>query len=329
MSNAVTTSSSNKWVEMKDLRELSRPNSWRPLLDLGFDWIVILAAVMISEYLGGPLPYFAAIALIAGRQHALFGLVHEAVHKHMAARKWVNDLLANWGAAFPTFFDLHNYRRNHLRHHEHLNTDQDPDLIRKRGRAEWTFPVGHGRIALYLPYFVFIWGPIEWGLAIVHISGLLRGETYREPISRSVLLQKLVFYSVMATALTYFEGWTLFAQYWLVPMFFVFPLLQRMRSVAEHFGLAWTHDLNSARDVLAGPLERLFLAPHHVNYHLCHHLYPGVPGYRLAELQKKLMENPRFAAEAHTNSSYLWGRGSVLADITRPKSIQESEARAA
>ncbi len=36
-------------------------------------------------------------------------------------------------------------------------------------------------------------------------------------------------------------------------------------------------------------LGRFFLFPHHVNYHLEHHLYPAVPHYKLPRLHRLLM----------------------------------------
>jgi fatty acid desaturase len=75
--------------------------------------------------------------------------------------------------------------------------------------------------------------------------------------------------------------------------------------VAEHFGLARTHELDSSRNVLAPWYERMLFAPHNVHYHLAHHLVPAVPFYRLPRLQKILMESPVYRDLAHENSSYV------------------------
>jgi fatty acid desaturase len=44
--------------------------------------------------------------------------------------------------------------------------------------------------------------------------------------------------------------------------------------------------LTAARTNLVGPLGRLLLFPHHVNYHVEHHLFPAVPHYRLPALHR-------------------------------------------
>jgi fatty acid desaturase len=71
-------------------------------------------------------------------------------------------------------------------------------------------------------------------------------------------------------------------------MFWVIPLatwrmwVTRIRNIAEHAVVRDNDDpLLHARTTLAGPLERLFVAPYYVNYHLEHHLYMWIPCYNL------------------------------------------------
>jgi fatty acid desaturase len=65
----------------------------------------------------------------------------------------------------------------------------------------------------------------------------------------------------------------------------------RIRSIAEH---ALTGDpgdpLTNTRTVLASPWERIFLAPHRVNYHLEHHLVMTVPCHNLPRLHDLLAQ---------------------------------------
>ena len=48
--------------------------------------------------------------------------------------------------------------------------------------------------------------------------------------------------------------------------------------------------LGQTRTVLAGPLERLLIAPNRVNYHLEHHLIMTVPHYKLPAMHRLLRE---------------------------------------
>jgi fatty acid desaturase len=71
------------------------------------------------------------------------------------------------------------------------------------------------------------------------------------------------------------------------------PIL-RLRAIAEHGAVSdLSSPLTAARcNRTAGSffnwLGRALLFPHHVNYHLEHHLYPAVPHYRLPELHRLL-----------------------------------------
>lgn len=298
-----------------ELRTFAAPNFWIPPLYLAFDWALILAAAWIGSK--SLWIYPLACLVIAGRQHALFVLVHEGAHKHLAARKKINDFIGSWLAAFPVLFDMHAYRATHLKHHELLNSDEDPDWVRKRARREWQFPVSKIQLAAFVPYFLFLWGPAEWALIVVLYSGVFRRETYSNPQLRGRLVQKTIFYTLAFTAITALSAWSAVLWYWFVPLFFVFPVLQRVRSVAEHFALAWTSPLNATREILSGPLESGLFGPHHIHFHLTHHLYPAVPCYRLRALHTRLMKNPRFKSEAHVNSSYLGWGNSMLNDLLR------------
>ncbi len=309
-------------ISRADLRMLSAPNYFWPSFYIAADWAAIIGAAVIAGYWSHPVTYILAVLFIGGRQHALFVMIHEGVHKHIARSKGVNDMMASWLAAFPLFFDMHKYRASHLKHHENLNTDLDPDWVRKRVRKEWQFPVSKKSLMMFIPYFLLFWGPVEWAMIIGLYSGLLDRETYQNPLARSRFIQKLIFYSSAACIITALGAWMPILLYWLVPLFLVFPPLQRMRSVAEHFGLKWTNDVTSSRDVLCSPIESSFFGPHFVNYHLCHHLYAAVPCYRLRELRLKLMENAEFRAHAHANSTYIGPGNSVLSDLTSPRSAE-------
>jgi len=51
-----------------------------------------------------------------------------------------------------------------------------------------------------------------------------------------------------------------------------------------------TDTFRQTRTYLLNPLAAFLFAPHQVNFHLEHHLYPSVPYYRLPELHRWLMQ---------------------------------------
>ena len=85
-------------------------------------------------------------------------------------------------------------------------------------------------------------------------------------------------------------------------------MFQYIRSVAEHFGgLSYDNLLSSTRTVRTPFIEKFFIAPHNVGYHLEHHLYPGVPYYNLPKLHQLLMERGNYKEEAHITNGYTQG----------------------
>jgi fatty acid desaturase len=78
--------------------------------------------------------------------------------------------------------------------------------------------------------------------------------------------------------------------------------------VAEHFGsMDYSEELGSTRTVIPFFWERAIFAPHNVNFHLEHHLYPSVPFYNLPALHHVAMRNPAFAQHAHLTKGYSVG----------------------
>jgi fatty acid desaturase len=98
-----------------------------------------------------------------------------------------------------------------------------------------------------------------------------------------------------------------FALYWVIPLFTWLVMIMRIRSIAEHSALE-NGDAAYAqtRTTRAALLERIFLAPKNVNYHIEHHFFPSVPFHRLPKLHALLLTKPGFSEGAHQTDTY-WG----------------------
>ena len=113
--------------------------------------------------------------------------------------------------------------------------------------------------------------------------------------------------------------------YWLAPLFTWFLVTMRLKGTAEHFAVENRDGASASRTVVASRLERLLIAPRHVEYHVEHHLYPAVPCYRLPELHRRLMQQPGYAERVHLTRGYgryllecaAFGRRSAPAAATR------------
>jgi fatty acid desaturase len=113
----------------------------------------------------------------------------------------------------------------------------------------------------------------------VRLARLVRAE-------RGSLIVNLVLLLGLAAA----GYWWLYPMLWLVPLATWYQLVSRLRNIAEHAVVPDNDDpLRNTRTTLAGPIERLFVAPYWVNYHLEHHLFMFVPCWRLPQAHRAMV----------------------------------------
>lgn len=293
-----------KQIDTTQLKSLFRTKPLRHAMSMLFDWMIIATTIWISITYNDPIVYIISVIIIGARMHALAILMHDATHfRFLKNRKW-NDRLSNYFIMYPIFTSIEKYRKNHLTHHTHLNTDHDPDWVAKLGKRAFTFPQSKTEFLLTVAsYLVLYQGIMDAFWFLKRFSG--KGDTDNIQEQK---WEKAIFYLILISTITYFGWWSYFALYWVVPYLSTFFMVQYIRSVAEHFGdLAYEDDLSSSRTVKPNLIERFFLAPHHVGYHLEHHLYPAVPFYHLPKLHELLMTHSAYRERAHITQSYTFG----------------------
>lgn len=291
-------------IKKEDLRELILTNPYRHVFALIFDWSIIVTMMMIWIHSSVVWLYPIVVVVIGARMHALGVLAHDAAHyRFMRNKKW-NDILTNIFTMYPLFLTIEDYRYGHIAHHTKLNTSEDPDWSRKLGDPAFTFPqTKRDFILRLLSYLVFYQGVLD-AFTILKAIGLRD----KSPL-------RITFYIVLFGAITFLDLWGPFLTLWMVPYLTTFYLFLYFRSVAEHFGdLKYDGLLTSTRTVNTNVLERFFIAPHHVAFHLEHHLYSAVPFYHLPALHRRLMEVNEYKKNAHITNGYTQG---LLDEISR------------
>ena len=290
----------------RELRELSAINPIVSCLHICAEWNLILATVYLCERFWNPFLYLLAVALIGARQHALLILVHEGAHYRLFQNKQLNDWAAELLLAWPCLVSARAYRQNHFAHHRYLNTDRDPDWARKQGDAAWVFPKQWSQLAALLLRDLSGLGAMTFLRIVRKLSSNDNG------ISRKYLGLRYGFYVAVVLAIVSAGETKLFAIYWLVPMFTWLILIFRVRSIAEHSAIERGYvqvkcgKYAHTRTTHVSVIERLFVAPKNVNYHIEHHFYPSVPFYRLPQLHAVLLSKPGFRESAHLTNTY-WG----------------------
>lgn len=270
------------------------------------NWAIIFTTMWLCSRYMNPLTYVAAVTIIGARMHALAILMHDATHyRFLKNRRW-NDVLTNVLTMYPLFSSIEQYRQNHLRHHRHLNTEEDPDWVAKLGKREFTFPKTRREFLLtVLAYFTLYRGISDALWFLRRFGGTDAVVKAQNGGNKGA---KLAFYLLLVLVLSVFGWWKYFLIFWIVPYLSTFFMFQYIRSVAEHFGdLAYDHLLTSTRSVKPAWWEKFLLAPHHVGYHIEHHLYPAVPFYHLPQLHRLLMSVEEYHGKAHITQGYLRG----------------------
>jgi fatty acid desaturase len=235
--------------------------------------------------------------------------MHDASHSRLAKDKRLNDLLGDFLCAYPFLISTESYRRSHLRHHTDVNSYEDPDWVIKSENPDWFFPKTRLQLASIL---------LREALGGGFVSMLRNMTRYREtsPDKKGgVKIKRIGFYVAAVAIISLTGSWATVSLYWLVPMFTLLPLILRIRSIAEHFGLEYTNELNSTRNTHAGRFERFFLSPHNVCIHNDHHLYPSVPWFNLPKLHAHLSSFEFYCKAEKRNDGYFVGRQPLLADL--------------
>lgn len=297
------------------LRKAQRRDNWHNALYLALDYGVVAAAIAAAELTGSPVVYALALVAIASRMRALNNLVHEASHKLLfkdpRLNRWAGMLLC----AFPIGTSMHAYRRSHGRHHRLLGDPvYDPDRVRYRELGVEHLPIPRGRL---VRRFLRVLALVE---IPKYLAGTLRPFVHTSETPRSETVALWAFWATVAAVLTVTGTWLGFLAYWVAPFFSAFQVLRYCSEISEHGGLYDNEDpLELARNNVPHPLLRPILYPHNDNLHLVHHLFPGIPHYRLAHAHRILQADPDYAGAHHCYGYFVPrrdGRPSTFGEMT-------------
>lgn len=280
---------------------LTQRSNWRGAWAIVSTWAVIAGAFVLLALWPNPLTFVLALFIIAGRQLGLAILEHEGAHGTLFKSRWANDVLTDWLCARPIWQHLHKYRAHHLGHHTRTGTVADPDRTLHAGypttrRSLWRKFArdvsGITGLKLLFGLLLMDAGVIRWTVAN-DIERLpadgRRWYHYAATALRNMapmLLANGVLFALLALS-----GHAWLYAVWVLAYVTPFPLLVRIRSIAEHGMLPDTPDMfHNTRTTRAGWLARISVAPFHVNYHLEHHVMASVPYWRLPQMHRWLRE---------------------------------------
>jgi fatty acid desaturase len=280
--------------------DLFTPDDWAPFrtrspwigpLLVLHCWTVIVAAVTVGAI--WPILIPLSIAVIGTRQLGLAILMHEAAHGGLSPDQRLNDFLGHWLCAVPVGASLTIYRPYHLAHHKYAQQAEDPDLI-----LSAPFPVT--RASLRRKIIRDLTGQTFFKQRVLFAFQAFASRRDEDLAEGAVVTGRsiapfLLFNAALLLALTLVGVWWPFFSLWLLPMATWFPMVTRLRNIAEHACVedSATDAFRAARTTHASWWERAFIAPYWVNFHAEHHLFMHVPCWKLPALHRAVRARPQ------------------------------------
>ncbi|MGO4377444.1 fatty acid desaturase family protein [Pseudoduganella sp. RAF53_2] len=277
------------YIERHELRSLTTPSNRQAVWVVACNAGLIAAAFALPALWHNPAAWVLASVVLAGRALGLGILTHEAAHLTFFRSRKLNEWAGIWLFGALPNVPYHGYRRGHLQHHRALGTGQDPDLAFVDG-----YPATRASLLRKL---------------LRDVSGIngVKNVAYQMRSNESTALRPFLLAHALLFGALWAAGIPQVYACWWIGMIFVYPLLLRLRVMAEHGGLpdAQGADLReNTGTTLAGPLARLLVAPNRVNYHVEHHLAASVPCYRLPAMHKLLVARGFYEGAANLAPSY-------------------------
>ena len=288
-------------IDRYQLKSLSQVDGVKSTLHICIEWFSIFGSAFLSEKVGNLFFSFICVIFIAARYHALSVLGHDANHNLLYRRPLFNKIAAKFFLLWPLSAALEEFRQEHLRHHRHLGTQQDPDLTRLAQYPEFQFPMPFIQMAKIL---------------LLDFTGLhflryfFRSRQFRVLKTskdvgsrRSKTLAIFVFYFLIFLVAYALGQLRVVFLYWLVPYMTWYQVIFRIRTIAEH-SVVKEQSRFATNTVLTSPVSEIFLGLKNANYHAEHHLFASVPWFNLRRLHHELCKSSDYLSSSSIYNGY-------------------------
>lgn len=277
------------------MQRLARVPAARSAWSVAQEFLVLAALIGAALWWWTPWVVVPCVILIGTRQHALFVLAHEAAHYRLFESRGLNEAIGRLCAALPGL-SMRTYRVIHRLHHNNLYGELDPDTALHGG-----YP--RGRAYLVKKLLKDLSGLTAWKTYAYFLGGAPALNTRTRVAVRplddtSAKLRRealgdrnaVIALHLAALGLAAWSGFLLeYLVLWILPLATVVQAVLRLRAIAEHGATVdFSSPLTAARTNLAPGWLAWLIFPHHVNYHIEHHLYASVPHHNLPALHAEL-----------------------------------------
>jgi fatty acid desaturase len=287
----MTEAGSSSNVAPAVLRELYR-ESWRYHLKIPLFYLLLITA----GYLAWTTPaWWLRWAMYGCMGYLWMGIVtfmHDCTHGVLFKAAWKNWVFGVF-SMIPLVVTFITFKEDHLEHHRYNRSAKDPDA----------FTMGNRGVLDFVLFYAYLL--IGGVLTVIHFTLIYPTQKF----SRAQWLmhggELLLRVAVLGGLLIWTSGLGVLDQFlavWLIPVY-IFSVLNSVRFIAEHYETPWNAgQLLGTRTVISNQAHSFFW--NNINYHIGHHLYPGVPWYNLQKLHAVLLPEIQ-RTRAVVDSSYF------------------------
>jgi fatty acid desaturase len=194
-------------------------------------------------------------------------LMHDAVHGNLFHSRSLNRWVG-FACGIPGFLSLSAFKAGHLPHHRYERSEFDPDEIENFNREPRTLAV------------LLILAILAGEIFALYRLGPMNALAARADVRRAIVLEYAIIFATFALV-SIFVPIPIILSTWIYPVLFA-RMFNNVRMLAEHALTARTSRFTASRTVLSNRVVAFFMC--NLNYHVDHHLFPGVPWYNLRKL---------------------------------------------
>ena len=276
---------------------LTRRSGWRASLAVVHDFLVLALAIGVGlHFWPNPIILVLSILIVGTRQQALFVIAHDAAHYLLYENRLLNEIVGR-ACAMVQGLSMCTYRVIHRLHHNNLYGALDPDTALHGG-----YPRGKAYLVKKLlkdlagltawkTYAYFLGGAPALNTATNVALRPLDDTSEKLRVEARHDRDAVIFFHVGLLMIFAVTGYLFqYLVLWVLPLVTVVQAILRLRAIAEHGATTdFSSPLTAARTNVAPAWLAWLIFPHHVNYHIEHHLYASVPHYNLPALHREML----------------------------------------
>jgi fatty acid desaturase len=271
----------------EEITEFSRIRHGRLISELTLWWVLLIALVQLSVFVGISWALLGCILLIGCLQNGMILWTHEASHYCFHRDKERNDFWGDLVVCGAIGISVEGYRWHHSLHHKHLgDPTKEVELSAYACLRGAQLLVQMGR---------HLGGLVAYNVIFRRQQHL--GDTPFEPPpprSKAAWAGFLIGNGALFALCALQNAWYIYFIAWAVPLVTLAVMISNFRTIVEHQPSSDVCDSGAsvvpaiARIVDANIVEQMLIAPVGFHYHHEHHLYPGIPYCNLPKVRRLL-----------------------------------------